>query len=109
MGLDVYKNMLLEEIDRKQRALVGFNDDIVKNQRMPIYIKNIKGREYIYINDGKKGNFHYKLLGNVNSFSKNEIEKLKSNSNKYMDNLNKIKEIENDLNKLKRMVSIIDK
>lgn len=107
MSLDVYKNMLLEEIDRKQRALVGFNNDIVENKRMPIYLKKIQGRDYVYINDGIKGDFHYKLLGNVNSFSKEEMEKLRFNSNKYQDNLNKIKEIKDDLVKLKRMVNII--
>ena len=107
MSLDVYKNMLSEEIDRKKRAKKSFLNDISVNKRMPIYFKRIKGKEYIYINDGKKGNFHYKLLGNINSFSKDELSKLKFNAEKYKDNINKINEINEDIEKLERIVGII--
>ena len=35
MGLDVYKNMLQEEIDRKRRALKAFELDNINNDRKP--------------------------------------------------------------------------
>lgn len=108
MSLDIYKNMLMEEIDRKKRALKAFNLDTIKNQRKQIYFKKIKGNTYIYINDGTSGNFHYKLLGNINSFSASQLQKLKNNSNKYIENQNSINEIKQDLIKLERMVKILD-
>ena len=64
MGLDVYKNMLNEELNRKRRALKAFKLYNVGNDRKPIYIKKVKDNYYVYINDGNKENFHYKLLGN---------------------------------------------
>ena len=109
MGLENYKYMIEEEIDRKKRALSGFYDDIVKNNRKPIYIKKINNNDYIYINDGKRSNFHYKLLGNINSFSIEEVKELKFNSEKYKDNLIRIKNIKEDLLKLERIVKILDK
>ena len=108
MGLDVYKNMLNEEIVRKKRALRAFEMDIVNNNRKPIYIKKIKENIYVYINDGNKGSFHYKLLGNKNSFSKDEFSKLEFNSNKYNEDIRNINEIKEDIKKLERMVKILD-
>lgn len=108
MGLEVYKNMLIEELDRKRRALKAFELDNINNDRKPIYIKKIKDNYYIYINDGNKGNFHYKLLGNKKSFSKSELERLEFNSNKYNENQKSINEIKNDINKLERMVKVLD-
>lgn len=107
MSLNVYKNMLNEEIDRKRRALKAFELDIINNDRKPIYIKKVKDNVYVYINDGEKGNFHYKLLGNKNSFSKSEYDKLKINSDKYNENIKSINEIKEDINKLERMVKIL--
>ena len=107
MSLDVYRDMLLEEIDRKKRALSAFNND--NKDKFPVYFKNVKGSKYLYINDGKKGEFHYKLIGNINSFSKPELDKLLKNSDKYYMNLNSICEIRDDLLKLERMVKILDK
>ena len=109
MSLDNYRYMIKEEIDRKKRALKGFKDDIKNNNRKPIYFKVIKGKQYIYINDGQKGNFHYKLLGSVDSFSKKELEDLKFNSEKYKDNLIRIKDIKEDLSKLEKIAKIINK
>lgn len=108
MSLDVYKNMLNEELERKHRALKAFELDNKNNSRMPIYIKKVKGNNYIYINDGKKGDFHYKLLGNEKSFSKEELNKLLDNSKKYIENINSINEINEDIEKLQRMVRILD-
>lgn len=107
MSLDVYKNMLNEEIDRKRRALKAFEMDNKNNSRIPVYVKKIKGNNYIYINDGKKGKFHYKLLGNEKSFSKDELNKLLDNSKKYNENINNINEINDDIEKLQRMVKIL--
>lgn len=107
MSLDVYRNMLNEEIDRKNRALKAFEMDITNNSRMPIYIKKVKGNNYIYINDGRKGKFHYRLLGSEKSFSKQELNKLIENSKKYSENINSINEIKEDIEKLKRMVRIL--
>ncbi len=107
MGLDVYKNMLQEEIDRKRRAWKAFELDNINNDRKPIYIKKVKDNYYIYINDGKKGEFHYKLLGNKKSFSKSEFEKLEFNSNKYIENIKSINEIKDDISKLERMVKVL--
>lgn len=107
MSLDVYKNMLNEEIDRKKRALRAFEMDIVNNDRKPIYIKKVKDNIYVYVNDGEKGSFHYKLLGNKNSFSKDEFSKLEANSNKYNENIKSINEIKEDIVKLERMVKIL--
>ena len=108
MGLENYKYMIEEEIDRKKRALKGFKDDIKNNNRKPIYFKVIKGKQYIYINDGQKGNFHYKLLGSVDSFSKKELEDLKFNSDKNKDNLIRIKNIKKDLFKLEKISKILN-
>ena len=108
MGLENYKYMIEEEIDRKKRALKGFKDDIKNNNRKPIYFKVIKGKQYIYINDGKKGDFHYKLLGRADSFSKKELEELRFNSDKYKDNLIRIKNIKEDLFKLEKISKILN-
>ena len=107
MGLDIYKNMLYEELDRKRRALKAFELDNANNGRKPIYIKKVKDNYYVYINDGVKGNFHYKLLGNKKSFSKSEFKKLEFNSNKYSENIKSINEIKDDISKLERMVKIL--
>lgn len=107
MGLNAYKDMLNEEIDRKRRALKAFELDIVNNNRKPIYVKKVKNNYYIYINDGKKGNFHYKLLGNRKSFSDKDYENLQFNSKKYNENIRNINEIKDDIQKLERMVKII--
>lgn len=107
MGLDIYKNMLNEELDRKRRALKAFELDNINNDRKPIYIKKVKDNYYIYINDGDKGNFHYKLLGNKKSFSKSDLEKLEFNSNKYNENIRSINEIKDDISKLERMVRVL--
>lgn len=108
MGLNVYKNMLNEELERKRRALKAFEMDIKNNSRIPVYIKKIKGNNYIYINDGKKGQFHYKLLGSEKSFSKKELNKLLDNSKKYNNDINSINEINDDIKKLQKMVKILD-
>ena len=107
MGLDVYKNMLNEELDRKRRALKAFELDNINNDRKPIYIKKVKDNYYIYINDGIKGNFHYKLLVNKKSFSKSELKRLEFNSNKYSENIKNINEIKDDISKLERMVKVL--
>ena len=107
MGLDVYKNMLNEELDRKRRALKAFELDNVNNDRKPIYIKKVKDNYYIYINDGEKGNFHYKLLGNKKSFSKTELARLEFNSKKYNENNKSINDIKDDISKLERMIKIL--
>lgn len=108
MALDIYKNMIIEEIDRKKRALRAFEKDIVNNDRKPIYIKNVKNNKYVYINDGKKGEFHYKLLGNVNSFSDDEFNRLNSNSKKYNENIKNINEIKEDIIKLEKMLKVLN-
>jgi len=107
MALDVYKDILYEEIDRKKRALRAFELDNKNNKRKPIYIKKVKNNIYIYINDGVKGEFHYKLLGNKKSFSKEEYDKLIFDSKKYNENIKSINEINDDISKLERMVKIL--
>ena len=107
MGLDVYKNMLNEELNRKRKALNAFELDIINNDRKPIYTKRVKNNYYIYINDGSKGNFHYKLLGNKKSFSKAELAKLEFNSKKYDENNKSINDIKDDISKLERMIKIL--
>lgn len=107
MSLDVYKDMLNEEMERKHKALKAFEMDIRSNSRFPIYIKKVKGNNYIYINDGKNGKFHYKLLGSERSFSKDELDRLIANSKKYEEDVSGINEIYQDIDKLEKILRIL--
>lgn len=107
MGLEIIKSMLEEELDRKKRAVDSFNNEMKNQELKKVYVKNINGNSYLYENDNEDGKFHYKLIGNVKDLSENEANRLLENSQRYDNNRNSIKSLNDDISKLERMVKII--
>jgi len=107
MALDQYKTIISKELNKKKEQLHDLEMDSFDLDRRAIYIKKIKGNNYIYVNDGRKGEFHYKLLGNENSFSKSELKKLISNSEKFKQDAAVMNELKSDIDKLERILKIL--
>ena len=107
MGLEIIKSMLEEELDRKKRAVDSFNNELKNPELKKIYIKNVNGNSYFYENDNEGGKFHYKMIGSIKEMSESEKDRLMENSQRYENNINSIRSLNDDISKLERMVKII--
>lgn len=110
MSLEILKEVIIEEFERKQRALKSFNNvlnDI--SYCSNIYIKNIKGNDYLYVKYRKDCNQKPKetLIGNAEKVEESKLEEIKNQSKMWYQYQKQAKEVKQDISKLERIMKLI--
>ena len=110
MSLEILKDVLIEELDRKHRAIRSFENVLNGiSYCSKIYVKEINGNDYAYVKyrDNSSSKPKERCMGNYQKISKDVIEEIESQSQQWVMFNKQHKEVREDIAKLERMMKII--
>ena len=110
MSLEILKDVLVEELDRKHRAMRSFENVLNGiSYCSKIYVKVIHGKDYAYVKvrDNSSSKPKERCIGNYEKISENLIQEIENQSQQWIMFNKQHKEVREDIVKLERMMKII--
>ncbi|MCD7949213.1 MAG: hypothetical protein LUG12_02980 [Erysipelotrichaceae bacterium] len=110
MALDMLKDVLIEELDRKHKAYNAFQANLDNLSYCgKLQIKVIHGNEYGYIKYRQNKNSEPKIIciGILKKINPQKLEEIKEESNNWFRLIRYQKEVMDDANKLEKMIKIL--